>query len=123
MLQVGLRARIGRLTQPARQSAAGRLVLDVQRVGDELVADDLRDAALALDRVCARRILRERAPADRQRERSLETRQREALDHARDVLRLGALGAQKFATRRHVEEQIANFDRRADRMWRRLDAR
>ena len=47
VLEIGLRARVGRLAQPAGQATAGRLVLDVQRVGDELIADDLRDATLA----------------------------------------------------------------------------
>ena len=46
--------------------------------------------------------------------------QREPLDHARDVLGLGALRAQEFAARGHIEEQVANLDARADRMRGRL---
>ena len=99
-------------------------MLDVQRVRDELVADDLRDATLALElRVRAAGYSASERAARRQRERGLEAGQREALDHARDVLRLGALGAQEFAARGHVEEQIAHLDGRADRMRRGLERR
>ncbi len=49
VLEIGLRARVRRLAQPTRQATARRLVLDVQRVRDELVADHLRDAALVFD--------------------------------------------------------------------------
>src|SRR4051812_24784922 len=48
VLQIRLCARERWLTQPTRQPAARRLVLDVQRVRHELIAHDLRNSTLTI---------------------------------------------------------------------------
>jgi hypothetical protein len=94
-------------------------VLDVQRVRDEFIADHLRDATLALDARYSGREIGERTPGGGERESNLEAGKRQALDHARDVLRLRPFGSQEFATRGYVEEQVAHLDGRSDGMRRR----
>ena len=58
-----------------------------------------------------------------QMEGHVETRQRQALDDFLKVIEFGLLGAQKLASRRRIEEQIAHLHRGAHWMRRGLHPR
>src|SRR5690606_11022147 len=72
MLQIRLCASERRLTQPAGQLASRRVGLDVHRIRNEFVADDLRYAALAFELRARLRILDRPPLADRERKGGVE---------------------------------------------------
>ena len=57
----------------------------------------------------------------RQVDRDVETRQRNAANNFIDMVKFGFLGAQEFAPRRGVVEQIQHLQRRSHRMRRRFN--
>ena len=116
VLPVGLRARCRRQPDPALERKARLRELDVARGRDEVRADELRDARLALAPPRRRRQRELLAAVVRQRERDVEARQREPRHGPQDVLVFGRLGAQELAARRHAMKEVAHLDRRAGRV-------
>ena len=57
----------------------------------------------------------------RQVDSDVETRQRNAADDFIDMVKFGFLGAQEFAPRRGVVEQVQHLQRRSHRMRRRFN--
>ena len=109
-LQVRLAARKRRQRQPPRKLQLLRVMPEFDDVGGEVLAANLGHSGQPLGGQARRRQRPHLLPVVRQREAHLEARQRQALQHAHDVLKLGRLGAQEFAARRHVEEQVAHLD-------------
>ena len=116
MLLVGLAAGIGRQAEPAVQAQARAVVIELERVADELVAEHGRHPRISAPLVPRRRMVGEGPSRGRQPEPDVEAAEREALDESLDLRRLRALGPQELAAGRHVEEQLAHFDGRAGRV-------
>ncbi len=91
-------------------------MIELHRVGDEVVAQHRRHTRVARALVARRRMIGEHLARGREPEAHVEATQREPLDEPLDLRQLRALGAQELAPRRHVEEQVAHLDRRAVRM-------
>ncbi|MNL16811.1 hypothetical protein D3C87_1378670 [compost metagenome] len=123
ILQIRLTAVKGRQTNPAPKVQAVALDLDRQRLLEETRTTDRRHTPGA-GRVIVGFVQAENGLAVMpQMESHVETRQRQTLDHFLQVIELGFFGLEEFASRRGVEEQVANFHGSADRMRRRLHPR
>ena len=115
-LQIGLTAREGRQREPPGHAQRLHLVGELDHVRCELLAADLRHPREPLRGRTRRRQRPDALAVVREREADRKPRQREPFQHAQDVLILGRLRPQEFAARRHVEEQIPDFDAGAGRV-------
>ncbi len=116
VLLVRLAACVGRHAEPAVQPQTRALVIKLQRVRDELLAEHGRDAGILRALIPRRRMIGERAARRGEPEPYVEAAQRESLDQPLDLAELGPLGAQELAPRGHVEEEVTHLDRRPGRM-------
>ncbi len=117
-LQIGLAAGKSRQRQPSREAQIPGIVAQLDDVRGEFFAAQLGDARQALLMGGRRRQHPHGLAVVHQAEADFEARQRQALQHAQDVLKFGGLAAQEFAARRHIEEQIAHLDAGSRRMRR-----
>ena len=117
-LHIRLAARERGQAEPPRETEVLGLVAQFEHVRRELLAADPRDPQQPFRRRPRRRQRPDGLAVVHERERDLEARQREPLEHAQHVLELGLLRAQELAPRRHVVKELAHLDARARRVRR-----
>ena len=103
-LQVRLAARKRRQCQPSRQPQALGVMFQLDDVAGKVLAAYFGHTRQTLRGGVRRRQRPYRLAVVRQRKGDVEPRQRQAFQHAHDVLIFGGLGAQKLAPCRHVEK-------------------
>src|SRR5262245_3712857 len=107
ILAVSVRPRGRRRRDEAARPHLARFCQDFDQVADEFAAEDLISA---LAQIGGWRRLQALAIVVRQRERQPRVGQSVMRHQVGDVITFGGLGFQKFAPRRDVEEEVADFE-------------
>ena len=119
ILHPRMAARVGRMGDETGQPHVAVAAFDRdQRVGQ---FGRRKTAAIRCGQVIARRQIVHRLVVVPQREMDVRIRQRHPSECLAGMAHFGLCGAQKLPPHRRVEEQIVNFDRRADRAAARRD--
>ncbi len=111
VLLIGAGARIMRLRDPAMQAQAGTAVVHAHGLVGEVFAQGLGQAHVRIQ--VARLVATRGLAVVRDTQLDIGTGQRQRAQPLFDMPQFGALGAQEFAPRRHVVEQLAHFHRGA----------
>ena len=111
ILQIRLAAGEGRQADPTPQTQATTLDLDGQRLLQKSRPANRSDAARTADFVASLVQGKHGLAVVTQVESHIEPRQRQALDHLLQVIKLGLFRAQELAPRRGIEKQVTHFHR------------
>lgn len=114
VLLVGAGTRVMRLRNPAVQAQTGAAVVHAQGLARKIVAEGFAQPRVRIQ--IARLVPPRRLAVVRDAQFHIRPRQCQRTQPLFDMAEFGAFGTQKFAPRRHVEEQFAHFDRGARRM-------
>ncbi len=111
--KIGLRTRIGGLADPAGEPQRSRRHIDLHAARSKVLAQHGGQTLALRSGVGSRRHTQLFAAIAHMADAHIEARQRQPLHHAQHMHGFGGFAAQEAAPRRHIEEEITDFDHRA----------